>query len=221
MDRRNTENVELPEKIMELLEEERRRLARDIHDGPAQYLTNTSMRLEVLKRLVQSGRSDDTLRELDRLQAIMRGAINDVRRMIFDLRPTFLDRGIHDAISLYADRFSQTFGITVEICGDWSNLALPHAAEVAVFRVFQEALNNIHKHAAATQVHVTLTNGDSCCVITVRDNGKGFDSAVPSKTSYGLQGMRERVSLIQGHVEIVSAPQEGTCVTCEIPLQPA
>lgn len=204
--------------VIELLEGERRRLAREIHDGPAQYLTNASMRLEVLKRLIQSQRYDDTLQELDRLQSIMRGAINDARRLIFDLRPTFLERGIHDAVHLYAERFTQTFGITIQIVGDWSHLVLPHGAEVALFRIYQEALNNIHKHAAAAEVVVSLTSSDTHCCISVRDDGEGFDTAIPSQTSYGLQGMRERVSLIDGRLDIVSAPKEGTCVRCEIPL---
>lgn len=215
----NTLEVKQPDKMIELLEEERRRLAREIHDGPAQYLTNASMRLEVLKRLIQGQRPEDAVRELERLQTIMRGAINDVRRLIFDLRPTFLERGIDDAIHLYAERFSQTFGIAVRVDGDWTRLTLSHASEVAVFRIFQEALSNIHKHATATQAVVTLDCDALECTISIKDNGKGFDASIPSKASFGLQGMRERVFLIGGHIDIVTAPKEGTCVICKIPRQ--
>jgi signal transduction histidine kinase len=205
------------ERMIELLEEERKRVARDIHDGPAQSLTNVTMRLEVTKRLMESGKVKESIGEIERLQGILRSAINDVRRLIFDLRPSFLDRGISDAIQLYAERFSQITAIPVEVEVCWQNPDLPRTVAVAMFRVVQEALNNIHKHAKASYAKIVLTEDDSVYRAEVSDDGKGFVSTVPSNTSYGLQGMKERMDLVGGRVTIHSTPGEGTCVTCEVP----
>jgi signal transduction histidine kinase len=205
------------ERMIELLEEERKRVARDIHDGPAQSLTNVTMRLEVTKRLMESGRVEESIKEIERLQGILRTAINDVRRLIFDLRPTFLERGVSDAIRLYTERFSQTTGIPVEIEVQWDDPALPRTVAVAMFRVVQEALNNIHKHARASHAHVVLSETDDVYRAEISDDGRGFSVMVPSNTSYGLQGMRERMELVGGRVTVDSKPGEGTLVICEVP----
>ncbi|MCL6626849.1 MAG: histidine kinase, partial [Alicyclobacillus shizuokensis] len=144
------------ERTIELLEEERKRVARDIHDGPAQSLTNVTMRLEVTKRMLESGRVEESVREIERLQMMLRTAMNDVRRLIFDLRPTFLERGVSDAIQLYAERFSQMSGLSIDVQCSWENPKLSRSVAVAMFRVVQEALNNIHKHAKASKVKIEL-----------------------------------------------------------------
>lgn len=204
------------DKIIELLERERGRLARDIHDGPAQSLTNTSMRLEIIKRLIQSNKSEDAVRELERLQGLLRMSVNDVRRMIFDLRPAFLDAGIERAVFLYAERFQQTFGIPVTVLGQWPESSIGHSKELAMFRIFQEALNNIHKHARATDVIVELFTREECIGFRVKDNGQGFDTSNMKAKSFGLQGMQERIRLAKGRLKVNSVPGNGTCVECEV-----
>lgn len=205
----------LTDRVVEMLEEERKRLAREIHDGPAQSLTNVAMRLEVVKRLAVSDRVPEAVQEVERLQLFLRGAINDARRMIFDLRPTFLENGVEDAIRLYARRFTQTFGIPVTVDGQWGPVRLPHTVEVTLFRVYQEALQNVYKHAGATSVMVQLDDGGRCKRLVIQDDGCGFDVS-ERDGSFGLQGMRERMALIGGTIGIVSSPGEGTIVQCEV-----
>lgn len=205
------------ERMLDLLEEERRRLAREIHDGPAQSLTNVTMRLEIIKKLLDSDRSEDALRELSRLQTLMRGAINDVRRLIFDLRPSSLERGLQQGIPLYAERFSQMSGIPVHLHGAWDEARFPRAVEIALFRVFQEALHNVYKHARANEVRVGLESTPDVYRLSIADDGAGFIVRETSTGSYGLLGMRERMGLIQGWMNVTSKPGEGTLVVCEVP----
>ncbi|WP_169794787.1 sensor histidine kinase [Alicyclobacillus kakegawensis] len=205
------------ERIIELLEEERKRMARDIHDGPAQSLTNVTMRLEVTERMLENGRLEDSIQEIERLKSILRTAINDVRRLIFDLRPSFLERGVSDAIRLYAERFSQMSGLPVTVDSEWGQPNLSRSAAVAVFRVVQEALNNIHKHAKATTIEIRLLHRNGVYQALVKDDGKGFATDVSSSASYGLQGMKERMELVGGRVMVQSQPGHGTLVTCEVP----
>ncbi|MCL6633862.1 MAG: sensor histidine kinase [Alicyclobacillus herbarius] len=209
------------ERMIELLEEERKRMARDIHDGPAQSLTNVTMRLEVTKRMIESGRVSDSVQEIERLQTILRTAINDVRRLIFDLRPTFLEHGLSDAIRLYAERFTQMCGLPVTVVNQWGEPEFTRGAAVAMFRVVQEALNNIHKHAKADQVEIRLLHQDGLYRAMIQDNGRGFATNVNSPTSYGLQGMRERMELVGGRVTVQSEPGKGTLVVCEVPAHHA
>jgi signal transduction histidine kinase len=207
------------ETMIELLERERGRLARDIHDGPAQSLTNTSMRLEVIKRLIQSNKISEAIHELERLQGLLRMSVNDVRRMIFDLRPALLEVGAQKAIVQYAERFQQMFGLPVCVRGEWPDKALGHTQEVALFRIFQEVLNNVHKHAQATAVDVELYSGEGWVGFRVKDDGCGFDVANMETRSYGLKGMQERIALAGGRLRVQSAPGCGTCVECEVPVR--
>jgi len=204
------------DKVLELLEEERKRLARDIHDGPAQSLTNVSMRLQVIRRLLESSQNETAIAELDRLQALMRTSLNDMRRLIFDLRPTFLENGLTEAIHRYAKRFSQSTGLDVVVSDNWGSPELSRSTEVALFRVCQEALNNTFKHADATSVEIVLTQDAKTCRIVVTDNGKGFDRAGHSLVSFGLQGMAERMTLVGGMLDVQSAMGKGTTVICEV-----
>lgn len=202
-----------------LLEEERKRLARDIHDGPAQGFTNITMRLEIIRRLLQGNRTEDALQELDRLQTFTRRATNDIRRLIFDLRPTFLERGVSDAIRLYCERFAQSSGIEVSLYGAWQNLSFTRSVEVGLFRICQESLNNVWKHAAASAVVVTMFQTSNAYVLEVQDDGRGFDPTMRGMGhSYGMLGMRERMALIGGTVTVDSAVGQGTTVKCEVPF---
>ncbi|QQE79445.1 sensor histidine kinase [Alicyclobacillus sp. SO9] len=204
-------------RIVDLLEEERKRLARDIHDGPAQSLTNVTMRLKVVKRLLESERQTDAKAELDRLQSFLRAAINDVRRLIFDLRPTFLENGITEAVQRYSQRFSQSTGLKIDVAVAWESPQLAHSTEVALFRVCQEALNNTFKHAEASSVTIVLDTSDEGYLMSIRDDGKGFQQTSNSLISFGLQGMEERMALVGGIVRVHSTVGHGTTVVCEVP----
>lgn len=204
------------DRIVELLEEERKRLARDVHDGPAQSLTNVTMRLDIIKRLVENSQDAAAIAEVERLQAFLRSAINDTRRMIFDLRPTFLENGITEAIHRYSHRFAQSTGLEVQVTGGWNSPAMPRTTEVAMFRVCQEALNNTFKHAAATTVKIVLSESTGKYRVTIQDDGKGFEANHRSLVSFGLQGMVERMALVDGEVQVHSELGRGTTVVCEV-----
>jgi signal transduction histidine kinase len=204
------------QRTVELLEEERKRLARDIHDGPAQSLTNVTMRLEIVQRLVENAQTAAAGKELERVQTLLRSTINDMRRMVFDLRPTLLENGITEAIQRYSQRFAQNTGLQVDVTVSWEVPDLGRTTEVAVFRVCQEALNNTYRHAGATVVSIDLSENDAVYRITIRDNGRGFESNHQSVSRFGLQGMNERMELVGGTMTVASEFGEGTTVVCEL-----
>ncbi len=177
------------------------------------------MRLEVVKRLLESNKVNDAVREVERLQSLLRMTVNDLRRMIFDLRPALLQEGLEKAMRMYAERFQQAFGIPVLVAGTWSDKKFDHAEEISLFRIFQELLNNVHKHAQATEVRVEFYRTEGCCGFRVQDNGRGFNPSAASAKSFGYQGMQERISFVQGHLRVTSVLGQGTCVECEVPIR--
>lgn len=208
-----------PENVIDLIEEERKRLARDIHDGPAQSLTNVLMRLEIVKKLIENNRIETSLHEIERLQNVLRASVNDVRRLIFDLRPSLLEHGIVHALEAYAEHFTHMAGITTKVMGNWPDCTLSRGAEAALFRVYQETLNNIMKHAQAQTVVVYLSEDASQYRLDVVDDGVGFELEVDvaSLPSYGLRGMAERMDMLGAAIEITSKVGEGTIVSCCVP----
>lgn len=210
--------MERPEtdRVLNLLEEERKRLAREIHDGPAQSLTNISMRLDIIRHLIESSQGNIAIAEIERLQNYLRASLNDMRQLIFDLRPTFLENGLTEAIRRYAQRFAQSTGLEITVEALWGEPELPKSCEVAVFRICQEALNNTFKHAQATKVQILLESRTDVYQMVVQDNGRGFELGSRSMVSFGLQGMHERMSLVGGSLKVESAPGEGTVITCEV-----
>jgi signal transduction histidine kinase len=204
------------EEVIDWLEQERKRLARDIHDGPAQALTNASMRLEIMKKLLENDQISYCFQEIERIQSILRGAMNETRRLLFDLRPSFLESGLENAIYLYAERFTQTYGLPVTVEGTWGGKQFTSAVEVSVFRVFQEILSNAYKHASASSVCVLLEAKNQVCRLVVTDDGIGFDTDVQAVTSFGLRGMRERMNLIGGKLYVNSQIGKGTRVVVEV-----
>ncbi|GMA50281.1 hypothetical protein GCM10025857_16380 [Alicyclobacillus contaminans] len=211
-------------RFIDMLEQERRRLAREIHDVPAQWLTTTAMRLEVVQRLLAAGRADEAAREVGRLRVGLKMAIADVRRLIFDLRPSLLKYGIQAAIHMYAERFAEAFGLSVDVRGEWPTHTLGEAEDVAVFRVFQELLNNVYKHAHARCVTVTLYAAGDVCGLSIADDGHGFPAEAPASSEredghYGWLGMQERMALVGGRLWRVPNVRQGACVVCEIPLR--
>lgn len=204
-------------------EEERRRLARDIHDGPAQILANVVFRIEVCQKLLASNLARAN-NELDQLKVLVRQSLQDVRKIIFDLRPMALDDlGLVPAIRGYLDGFSERTGIetAIKIYGEEKRLA--PSLEVAVFRLVQEALNNAFKHARARTVAIKLECLPSQVRVVVDDDGVGFDVPAALKAqgrdNFGLTGMRERVALLEGSFEIKSVSGRGTRIAFSIPTK--
>ncbi len=207
--------------VIRAQEEERRRVARDIHDGPAQLLANVVFRIEVCQKLIQTDLARATA-ELDELKSLVRQSLQDVRKIIFDLRPMALDDlGLVPALRGYLEGFSERTGVqgTLKVFGDERRLA--PSLEVAVFRLVQEALNNVWKHARARSVTVKVELMPSQVRAVVEDDGVGFDvaAAMEDRHKFGLLGMRERVELLDGSLDIASVPGRGTRITFSIPLR--
>lgn len=214
---------ELLRKVIGVQEEERRRIARELHDETSQALTALILSLETASRAAPSGPAEVAarLREAD---SVARGLLENVHRLIFDLRPSVLDDlGLVAAVRWYAQSRLEPLGARVHLETEGSERRLPSQIETAVFRVTQEALTNIARHAEAENVALSLAFGDGILRVEVEDDGRGFDvdaveRGADSTRGLGLLGMRERVALLDGTLTIDSAPGAGTTVRIEVPL---
>jgi two-component system sensor histidine kinase DegS len=207
--------------VAQAQENERERLAREIHDSPAQALANAIFELEFCERLLEKDPAK-LRQELVRLKNDMRGALADVRHFIFGLRPAALSElGLTATIRRYADDFRDRSGILVEL--EMGNLRRLHATqEVAVFRIVQEAFQNARKHSRAKTVRLSLSDDEDRLRVAIEDDGQGFERQKVSQRCvghFGLQGMQERAALIGGQLEIESRPGAGTKVTLNVPIQ--
>ncbi|MDP1713206.1 MAG: sensor histidine kinase [Anaerolineales bacterium] len=214
--------AELFRKVVAAQEAERQRIARDLHDETGQSLTAIGMGLRGLSDEPKQRRGqNDTLHQL---QVLTSDSLRELQRIISDLRPAHLDDlGLSATLRWYASRLQEMTGliIKVEITGE--EHALDETVKIAIFRIIQEALNNIIKHACAGSVSVSMDYKEKSVYILVRDNGIGFDmDAVKNRigrVSLGLAGMAERAALLGGTVEVHSRPDYGTEVEAVIPYQ--
>lgn len=209
-------------RIIQAQEEERRRVAREIHDGPAQSLANVVLRSEVCEQLLDSN-TEEARRELQELRGIVRNSLQDVRRIIFDLRPMALDDlGLVPALTRYVETLKEKNGVNISINCSGQRKRLDATVEVALFRVVQEGVQNIIKHANATCVSITLEIGSENIMAVIKDNGAGFDAEeymkAPKPNSYGIVGMKERLEILGGQFSIRSKPGEGTEIIALLPL---
>ncbi len=200
-------------------EEERRSLARDIHDDLGQALTALKMDLSLLSKKFPK----DQKPLLDRTQAIsklMDTSIETVKRISTELRPGVLDDlGLAAAIEWQAAEFQHRTGITCEVTSDPRDIILDRDRSTAIFRIFQESLTNVARHAQATRVTASLKEKAGTLELKVRDNGKGItEEQISDPKSFGIMGMRERVYPWKGQVTVKSAPGKGTTVAVRIPL---
>lgn len=214
------QRLEMGLRVIKAQEEERRRVAREIHDGPAQTLANIVLRLEIAEKLLEL----DTSRaksELQDLKNLVRANLQDIRRIIFDLRPMALDDlGIVPAISKYLDNFQDNYRINCDLRIEGRERRLLPAMEVALFRLVQEGMTNVAKHAQTAKVEICLTYKDEWTIATIRDYGKGFEvnTAMNSPGEhFGLVGMRERVEMFSGYFSIQSTIGKGTTIELSIP----
>jgi two-component system sensor histidine kinase DegS len=202
-------------------EAERARLAREIHDGPAQVLANTVMRLQFVEQMLRHKR-EEVEPELARVRTALQESLKDVRRFIFNLRPASLsDAGLVPTLRYYTQDFREQFDIPVELNVP-ENLSLSPNQELVVFRVIQEALQNIHKHAEAGTIAVNLQQRPGGpLTVTIADDGKGFDPKLVRQGrtgSSGLVSMRERAATVGGTLKIDSKPGTGTTITLVLPV---
>ncbi|HEY8823681.1 MAG TPA: sensor histidine kinase [Candidatus Limnocylindria bacterium] len=219
------ESVEAAQRVLGSLEAERERLYRDVHDGPAQVLANAIFEVEYLERIAERAPAEmrQTLKtELANIKGQFRGSLDSVRAMIYDLRPPELtELGLAEAMRNYASEWELRCGIKVASQLDLKDTGLSPTDELAVYRIMQEALQNVHKHAHASAVGIAWSRANDNWVLHVTDDGMGFDlvKAARHKKSVGLLSMRERAELIGGSLQIQSTPGKGTAVTLLLPVE--
>ncbi|HEX9879404.1 MAG TPA: sensor histidine kinase, partial [Candidatus Binatia bacterium] len=198
-------------------ENERTRVAREVHDVLGQSLTAVKMDLSWLAGRLSPGNGPLLGRIRSTLQ-LADSTIQTVRRISTELRPGVLDLGLAAALEWQAREFQARTGIRCRLRLPDQAMVAPKVS-TALFRIFQETLTNIARHAGATRAEVVLRKQPDGLVLLIRDNGRGFDQADPSLSkSLGLLGMRERAAMLGGRVDVSSAPGKGTRVTAWIPL---
>jgi two-component system sensor histidine kinase DegS len=202
-------------RVIQAQEGERQRLAEEVHDGPAQVLTNAIFQVEYLDRVVGDS-PQAARRELAFLRSMLREGLDEVRGFIAELRPPATEIGLGKAIRGLAADFERRHGISVDVRLGPIDARISPADRASVLRIVQEALRNVHKHAAASAVSITF-EGDS---LVIADNGRGFDVmrfASATSRNFGLQFMRERAELIGSRLRIESRQGEGTRILLRVP----
>jgi two-component system sensor histidine kinase DegS len=204
-------------RIVQAQEGERQRLAELVHDGPAQVLTNAIFQVEYLDRVIDD--SPQTAHaELAFLRTMLRNGLDEVRGFIADLRPPAVDVGLAAAIADQATAFGERHGLEVEASVDGIDDGLTPDEKASVLRILQEALQNVRKHSAASQVRITFERGH----LVIGDNGRGFDVmrlASGASRNFGLQFMRERAELMGAALQIESRQGEGTRILLRLPAR--
>ena len=200
-------------------EEERARVSREVHDVIGQILTGLKMDISALGRKLQQENSPSVSRIKD-MNGLLDEAIKSVRKVATELRPAILDNfGLVAAVEWQLREFETRFGIACDFTCSAEQVALQEDRATAVFRLIQEALTNIARHAEATEVAVSLIEQDNELLIEISDNGRGITEQELSATrSLGLVGMRERVNLLEGTINFEGHPNHGTTVTVKLPL---
>ncbi len=215
------------ERIVESQEEARKKLARDLHDGPTQSVASIAMRLSVARRMLQV-KPDQVGEELERIEELARRTTQEIRHMLFTMRPLVLESdGLAAALQAMADKMRDTYQQNVEIQADPAVIdRLDNSRQTAIFYLSEEAVNNARKHAKASRILVrlnSLRNDPEVSLLEIADNGVGFDpKAVGTnyerRGSLGMVNLRERTELVEGLLNIDSAPGCGTRVQVFIPL---
>jgi two-component system, NarL family, sensor histidine kinase DegS len=207
-------------RIVEAQEAERGRLAREVHDGPAQALSNAIFQVEVVQRLLDRDEAAARV-ELQQLRDVLTRELKDVRAYMSQLRPPLLaDLGLSGAIQEAANQISTALSVPVEVELDPKLDALPETVEVVALRVIQEALQNARKHAQPSSIRIRMWQDHGGWELEVRDDGRGFNSDDPpvsGRRHFGLQFMRERAELIGARFEVRSSSNLGTAVRMTIP----
>jgi two-component system, NarL family, sensor histidine kinase DevS len=202
-------------RVVQAQELERRRLARELHDETGQALTSILLGLKPLEEALADHPAHAGLAEL-REQVV--SALQDVRRLAVELRPAVLDDfGLVPALERLIESYAEQSGIRVDFHSALGEARLPSDVETALYRVVQEALTNIAKHANAGSVSVSVARRETTVAATIEDDGEGFDLRFVREDGIGLIGMRERLALIEGRLHVESRPGVGTTIVAEVP----
>ena len=201
-------------------ENEKNRIARDIHDGPAQTIASLVIRSDIIKKLIEKETPSTTIyKEIEQLKFQLRSVIKEIRKIMYDLRPTSLDElgfssSIHGLVSKTEEDCNIKFSVSIDEESKIKNSNL----KIICFRIIQESLNNIIKHSKAKKAYIYVKISNTFIDMIVQDNGIGFDtSKINSVNSFGLSSLKERVSLVNGTVIIDSELSKGTAINVKIP----
>ena len=211
--------------LLRTQDEERRRIGRDLHDSLGQYLAVLKMKLDLLTRLV-AHKDDEVLQGFNQCLQLTQDSIKELRTVSYLLYPPMLEEmGLKSAIPWYLDGFSARSGIktTFEVQVDVDRL--PRDSELALFRILQESLTNVHRHSGSKIAHVRLLTKEDMAILEIEDEGKGMPSELLEQSGQdwigalgvGLRGMNERLSQLGGRLEIISK-EDGTIVSAAVPI---
>jgi signal transduction histidine kinase len=202
-------------RVVAAQELERRRLARELHDETGQALTSILLGLKPLEEALQKEENRAAIADL---RGLVVATLQDVRRLAVELRPKVLDDfGLVPALERLTELFAEQTGITVDLESRAGVERLPAEVETAIYRIVQESLTNVVKHAHAKRVSVLVTRKAGALTAVVEDDGRGFD-ATSSADGFGLEGMRERVALLDGRL-VVESGEAGTTLVAEVPVR--
>jgi signal transduction histidine kinase len=203
-------------RIVDAQELERRRLARELHDETGQALSSILLGLKGLDEKVGDG---DARAAVAGVRELVVATLHDVRRLAVELRPKVLDDfGLVPALERLTETFAAQTGLRVRFESGLSDVRLPAEVETALYRIVQESMTNIVKHSRARSISVALVRKAGAAAAVIEDDGDGFDPEVVREGGFGLEGMRERVGLLDGRLQIESKPGEGTTIVAEVPL---
>jgi signal transduction histidine kinase len=203
------------QRVVEAQEQERARLARELHDETGQALTSILLGLKGLEEVADA---DEARASVTELRELVVSTLRDVRGLAVELRPAALDDfGLVPALERLADTFREKTGLDVALEARLGDDRLDPSLETTLYRIVQEALTNVLKHAEAQHVSISLVRKDGSISAVVEDDGRGFTPEAPQREALGLIGMRERVGLVGGRISIESAPGAGTTLAVEVP----
>ena len=221
LQRKEQLRIELLYRVFSAQEEERKRISRELHDETCQVLNALALALD---DTAQTTTTVESRPQLERMHDLATTALMEIQRIVLDLRPTMLDHlGLVPALRWYAESRLNGLGIRLSIRETGEPRRLPPAVETALFRVVQEAINNIARHSRATRADLVFEFASDRVRISIKDNGKGFDpssvfSAANSQRGLGLMGMQERMSSIRGQLALHSVLREGTTLILDVPI---
>lgn len=211
----------LHNQIMLIQEREKARLAQDLHDGLGQSIVAVKLMLEELNGEISArGMKDPACGRLRDIISYVERMSHEVRSIAFDLTPSMLrPLGLAETIAWMVDHFADLYNLKIDFSSHgFSHRRLPEAVETQLFRIFQEALNNVVKHARATEVQVRLVYTHPTVILTVRDNGQGFNRNTAFE-GLGIKSMERRVEQLNGRFKLTSGPGRGTTVRVDVPVE--
>jgi signal transduction histidine kinase len=221
--RNSTEQIQaMSRRLVDMQESERRQFSRELHDRVGQNLTALSINLDIMRSQVPENGNNALRTRIDDAATLLESTANSIENVMSELRPPMLDDyGLLPALQWYATEFHRRTGIRVKVDGDEQMKRLPQTSEIALFRIAQEALNNVAKHAHANRVEIGLVRSKTELIMSVTDDGIGLDSSVQTsarrRPGLGMVTMRERTQAVDGRFAIGAAPDRGTRISVRVP----